>query len=39
MHLHARVVRLYAFLAKEPIGTATTHSGYDFLAGWTRFHD
>ncbi|KAF7976543.1 hypothetical protein HWV62_6189 [Athelia sp. TMB] len=37
--MKSHAVTMYLFLAKELIAASTTHSGYDFLNGWARFHD
>ncbi|KAF7976542.1 hypothetical protein HWV62_6187 [Athelia sp. TMB] len=37
--MRSHAVTFYCFMAKELIAASTTHSGYDFLNGWARFHD
>ncbi|KAH7311612.1 fatty acid hydroxylase superfamily-domain-containing protein [Stachybotrys elegans] len=37
--LHVHVVTLWVFMVWQLLETATTHSGYDFLAGAARKHD
>ncbi|KZP07614.1 fatty acid hydroxylase [Athelia psychrophila] len=37
--MRSHIITWMLFLAKELVSTATTHSGYDFMNGWARFHD
>ncbi|KAF7984588.1 hypothetical protein HWV62_13821 [Athelia sp. TMB] len=37
--LRSHIITWMFYLAKELVSTATTHSGYDFMNGWARFHD
>ncbi|KZP27848.1 hypothetical protein FIBSPDRAFT_917772 [Athelia psychrophila] len=37
--MRSHAITFYIFLGKELISASTTHSGYDFLNGWARFHD